>query len=97
MSNSPPTFGTDPGLHSDVEWSDHATLHRRNYGGGLIYELTAMRRGTLAELIRHVLRLPERDRKDLVIEKAGDHRLDWVEIMGLSQRPDFPTEAEAAH
>jgi len=90
MSNSPPTFGTDPGLHTDIGWSDLASLHRRNDGGGLLYELKAIRRGTLAELVGYVRSLPEGERKQFVIEKSGDHRLDWAEIMSLANRPDFP-------
>ena len=90
MSNSPPTFGTDPNLHTQVEWGDSATLHRKDDGGGLLYELKAVRRATLAELVRHVMMMPEAERRDYVIEKAGDHRLDLAEIKELAARPDFP-------
>jgi hypothetical protein len=95
MSNSPPTFGTRPGLHSDVGWDDLATLHRRDDGGGLLFEMKAIRRATLAELVRHVRRLPESGRKACVIEKTGDHRLDHVEIMELAGRADFPLDEDS--
>jgi hypothetical protein len=90
MSGSPPTLGTDPKLHSAIGWNDPASLHRRDDGGGLLFELKAMRRGTLAELVRFVRTLPEAERKHYVIEKAGDHRLDHAEIRWLAERPDFP-------
>lgn len=90
MSNSPPTFGTDPNLHTHVEWGDSSTLHRRDDGGGLLYELKAVRRATLAELVRHVMMMPKAERREYVIEKSGDHRLDLAEIEELAARPDFP-------
>jgi hypothetical protein len=96
MSNSPPTFGTDPALHSGIEWSDFATLHHRDYGGGLLFEFKVIRRGSLAALVRHIMRLPESDRRNYVIEKAGDHRLDLAEIEELASMPDFPGEEDKA-
>ena len=44
----------------------------------------------LAELIRFVMHLPEGERRDYAIEKAGDHRLEWPEITALAKRADFP-------
>ncbi|MEO6716837.1 MAG: hypothetical protein ABIM50_06265 [Novosphingobium sp.] len=90
MTNTPPTFGTDPALHSQIDWNEFATLHRHDDGGGVLYALKAMRSGSLGELVRQVQSLPEAQRKDYVIEKTGDHRLDFVEIAGLANRPDFP-------
>ena len=90
MSNTPPTFGTDPNLHSHVDWNEFATLHHRDDGGGVLYALKAMRSGTLAELVRQVQSLPESERRAYVIEKTGDHRLDHVEIKELAGRTDFP-------
>ena len=90
MSNSPPTFGTDPRLHSGIEWSDFATLHHRDYGGGLLFEFKVIRRGSLAALVHHVMRLPVGMRRNYVIEKPGDHRLEMAEIEELSRRSDFP-------
>ncbi|MGE3693319.1 MAG: hypothetical protein AB7F98_18235 [Novosphingobium sp.] len=90
MSGSPPTFGTDPSLHGEVNWDDAAALHRRDDGGGLLYDMKAVHRGTLAEVVRHFMLLPEADRRSYVIEKAGDHRLDWAEVAELAARPDYP-------
>ena len=90
MSHTPPTFGTDPNLHADVDWDEFATLHHKDDGGGVLYALKAIRSGTLAELVRQVQSLPAADRPDYVIEKTGDHRLDHVEIAALASRPDFP-------
>ena len=73
-----------------IEWNDAASLHRSNDGGGLLSELKAVRHGTLAELIHFVMTLPESERANYVIEKAGDHRLSAGEILALSRRPDFP-------
>lgn len=89
MSNSPPTFGTDPDLHSGIGWNDPATLHR-NSGGGLLHELSAVKRGTFGELVRHVMSLPAGERSAYCIEKPGDHRYDAGEIAQLAARPDYP-------
>ena len=90
MSNTPPTFGTNPNLHSHVDWYEFATLHHRDDGGGVLFALKAIRSGTLVELVRQVQSLPESERKDYAIEKTGDHRLDHFEIRELANRPDFP-------
>lgn len=90
MSRSPPTFGTVPALHTGLSWSDFATLHHRDYGGGLLFEFKVIRRGSLAALARHMMRLPLGERRNYVIEIPGDHRLDFVEIEALTKRPDFP-------
>jgi hypothetical protein len=90
MSKAPPTLGTDTRRHSEIGWDDFATLHRFDDGAGVLYALKAIRRGSLAELVRHVIRLPEAEQKNYVIEKTGDHRLDWLEIRRLAALPDFP-------
>ena len=92
MSDTPPTFGTVPGLHSGPGWNDPVTLHRRDDCAGLLFEFKALRRGSLAEMVRDVMRLPPGMRKHYVIEKPGDHRLDHVEIEKLAGRPDFPVD-----
>ncbi len=49
-----------------------------------------LRSGTFAELIRHVMLMPEDERAQYCIEKAGDREYHVAEVAGLSQRPDFP-------
>lgn len=85
----PTTFRAEPD-DGGFDWNESASLHRSNDGGGLFSEFKAARHGTLAELVRFVVSLPEEDRKDYEIEKAGDHRLTPGEIMALSRRADFP-------
>lgn len=87
MSN-PSTFKAEP--HSGPGWDDYAALHRSNDGGGLLSDLKAVRHGSLAELIRFVVSLPDDEQGDYTIEKAGDHRLGIGEILALSRRSDFP-------
>ena len=89
MSNSPTTFRAEPAGARGIDWDDAAALHRGN-DDGVLAELTAVRHGTLAELIRYVAALPEEDRVGYSIQKAGDHRLNLGEIMVLSRRSDFP-------
>lgn len=89
MSNAPSTFRAESGQDVHFDWDDAAELHRRG-DDGLLSGFKAVRRGQLAELIRFVMHLPEQERRDYAIEKAGDHRLEWPEITALSRRTDFP-------
>jgi hypothetical protein len=89
MSTSPSTFKAEPG-NSRIDWDDPSSLHRGDDGGGLLHDLKTLRHGTLAELIRFVLTLPEEQQPRYAIEKSGDHRLSIGEILALSRRPDFP-------
>jgi len=89
MSN-PSTFKAEPNGASGPDWGDHASLHRSNDGGGLLSDLKAVRHGSLADLIRFVVNLPNDEQDHYVIEKAGDHRLSIGEIRSLSRRADFP-------
>lgn len=87
MSN-PSTFKAQP--HTGAGWDDTASLHRSDDGGGLLSDFKAVRHGTLVELIRFVLTLPETERSRYAIEKSGDHRLSIGEILALARRSDFP-------
>ncbi|MFM6930625.1 MAG: hypothetical protein ACKOUT_00095 [Novosphingobium sp.] len=89
MSNTPPTFGTDPALHGGIGWNDIGSLHR-SADGGVLLEVSAIRRGSLAELVKFVTLLPAAEQADLVIDKPGDHRFTHAEIMKLAARDDFP-------
>jgi hypothetical protein len=89
MSN-PSTFKAEPSGNAGPAWDDHAALHRKSDGGGLLNEFRSVRQGTLAELVRFVISLPESERHLYVIEKAGDHELPIGEILALSRRADFP-------
>jgi len=89
MSHSPATFGGEAARGPGVEWDDAATLHRAD-DAGVLSALTALRAGTLAELVRHVALLGESERGAYVIQRLGDHRLEVKEILELYARPDFP-------
>lgn len=73
-----------------VDWDAYCTLHKADDGGGVLDAVKSLRKGTLAELINYVMLLPEEERRSLVIEKAGDHRLTYSEVAALSRRDDFP-------
>ena len=74
----------------DVAWDDHAVIHRKSEGEGLFNALKGLHRGTLAQMVAMIASMPETERGDFVIEKAGDHRLETPEIMALAQHADFP-------
>lgn len=90
MSDSPTTFQGEPGGVPGIGWNDAAELHKCEDGGGLFHRFLTIRRGTVAELIRFVMSLPEDDQPNYAIDKSGDHRLNIGEIRTLHRRADFP-------
>ena len=90
MTDHPSTYKAEDTHSKGVEWDDRAALRRKNEGQGLFDAAKALKRGTLAELVRHVMMLPEAERSDYVIWKAGDHMLTACEIASLAARDDFP-------
>ncbi len=74
-----------------IDWDAYCSLHKADDGGGLLDAAKIIRRGSLAELVRFVMLLPEKERSEYVIEKAGDHRLGFGEIAALARRDDLPS------
>ncbi|QFT78058.1 hypothetical protein [Erythrobacter sp. THAF29] len=90
MSDHPSTFKGTPLETGKHAWDDRAALHRADDGDGVLDGMKALRRGTFAEMIRHIALLPEEERGKYVIEKAGDREYSAEEAVALSQRDDFP-------
>lgn len=90
MSDHPSTYEGTPEDTAGVNWADRAALHRKNEGDGVLDGATALRRGTFADMIRHMMLLPESERSDYVIEKAGDREYSAAEVASLSQHSNFP-------
>ncbi len=91
MADHPSTFDGTPVKSGEHAWQDRAALHAKNDGDGVLDGAKALRRGTFAELIRHVAMLPEDQRGKYVIEKAGDREYSAEEAVALASRPDFPS------
>ena len=91
MADHPTSFRGDGVVSTDIEWEDRASLHRLGYGSGLFSGMTVLSRGTLREMIRLVMRMPEDRRGEYVIQKKGDRRFDYADIRALYARDDFPT------
>ena len=90
MTDHPSTFSGDPTHTPGIEWNDRAALHAKGDGDGLFDGAKALRRGTFAEIIRHLMLLPEDERSGYVIEKAGDREYSAEEASALAGHPDFP-------
>ena len=90
MTDHPSTFKGTPEKSGKLQWDDHAALHRADDGDGVLSDMKALRRGTFAEMIRHLMLLPEADRSNYTIEKAGDRVYSAVEAAELAARDDFP-------
>ncbi|MEE4152525.1 MAG: hypothetical protein V2I27_00030 [Erythrobacter sp.] len=92
MADHPSTFNAESLRTGSHAWEDRAALHARNDGDGLLDGAKALRRGTFAEMIRHLAALPEEERRGYVIEKAGDREYSAQEAMALASHPDFPAK-----
>ncbi|MBI1401823.1 MAG: hypothetical protein GC147_01235 [Porphyrobacter sp.] len=92
MTDHPPTSGGLTNQSGSHAWDDRAAIHAKDDGGGLLDGGKALTRGTFAEMIRHLVALPEAERRGYVIEKAGDRRYSAQEAMALASRPDFPAQ-----
>jgi hypothetical protein len=90
MTDHPTTFRAEPGGDERLDWDDRASIHHADDGGGVLDGMKALHRGTLAQMVTMVRNMPEDRRSGLVIEKAGDRRIDLPEILALAEREDFP-------
>jgi len=90
MTDHPSTFQGESGASDGIDWDDHATVHSVSDGQGVLDPLKSLHRGTLAEMVALVSRMPAEERAGLAIQKAGDHLLGPAEIMALAARDDFP-------
>lgn len=86
----PSTFRAVRTNPEGIAWDDHASVHKKDDGGGVLDSMKGLYRGSLAEMVALVSHMPENERDGYVIQKAGDHRLGAGEIMALAQREDFP-------
>ena len=91
MSDHPSTFGSGTTPSGEQAWADRAAIVPANEGGQLS-EGVPIRRGTFAEMIRHLAQLPEGEREGYVIQKAGDRIYTAAEAMALASEPGFPAE-----
>ena len=90
MTDHPSTFHADDCHRAGIQWDDRAELHREGDGDGVLDGAKGLRTGTFAELIRHMMLMPEGDRSQYYIEKLGDREFHHEEIVELSARSDFP-------
>lgn len=77
-------------MRKQINWQETVALHLADDGGGLFDELKALRRGTLADLVRYIALLESPERERYEIERVNDHRMKTEEIMDLYGRADFP-------
>lgn len=89
MTDHPSTYHGDP-KNTGFDWDDRAALHRKDDGDGVLDGMKAIRRGTFAEMVGHVMALPEEEREKYVIEKAGDREYHAGELPELAARDDYP-------
>lgn len=90
MTDHPTAFGDAPEETGHTEWDDRAAIHAVDDGRGLLDGAKALQRGTFAEMIRHLMRMPADARSDYLIQKAGDRAYSADEAARLASSPDFP-------
>ncbi|MCX9148718.1 hypothetical protein [Erythrobacter sp. WG] len=91
MSDHLSTFGGGTTPSGEQAWADRAAIVPAAQGAQLS-EGVAIRRGTFAEMIRHIAQLPEGEREGYVIQKAGDRIYTAAEAMALASEPGFPAK-----
>ena len=91
MTDHPSTYRADDTHRAGIQWDDRASLHRNDDGGGVLDGAKGVRSGTFADMIRHLMLLPEDERSGYHIQKAGDREYHLPEIETLAAREDFPT------
>jgi len=90
MSENPSTIQGNPANPADAGWDDAASLHKSEGGGGVLHGFKTLRNGTLVELVRFVMSLPDDQQQNYAIEKEGDHVMQIGEIRELARRSDYP-------
>ena len=90
MTDHPSTYKGEDCHRPGIQWDDRASLHHVGDGDGVLEGAKGLRSGTFAELINHLMLMPEGDRADFYIEKAGDREYRADEIAQLAARDDFP-------
>lgn len=92
MSDHPSTFGGSTAPSGQEAWEDRASLLRAGQDTSLPGSETPLLRGTFAEMIRHLVQLPEEERQAYVIAKSGDRTYGAKEAMALASQPGFPAK-----
>ncbi|MFU7528326.1 hypothetical protein [Qipengyuania sp. ASV99] len=91
MDDHPSTFEGTPVPSGKHAWQDRAAIHPKNDSGGVLDGAKALRRGTFAEMIRHLASLPAEQRSGYLIKKAGDREYSAQQAIELASRDDFPS------
>lgn len=90
MADHPTTYDAEPAQTGQIAWNDRASLHRADDGQGVLDGGKGLISGTFAQIINHIMLLPEGERSQYVIQKAGDRAYTAAEAERLAARSDFP-------
>ena len=90
MTDHPSTYKAEDTHRPGIQWDDRAFLHHVGDGGGLLDGAKSIRDGTFADLIRHIMMMPEDSQKNYYIQKAGDRKFEYQEIVNLYNSEAFP-------
>lgn len=92
MTDHPTASGDTPTTIGNIEWEDRAAIHAADDGQGVFDGSKALRRGSFAEMIVHLMQFPAEVRDQYLIQKAGDRAYSAAEVEALARRDDFPAQ-----
>ena len=92
MVDYPSSFKAEGTNRVGIQWDDRAFLHAVGDGDGVLDRAKAIRSGTFAELVGQIASMPEKERREYYIQKAGDREFFADEIVALAKRDDFPSK-----
>ena len=90
MVDFPSSYKAEGTNRVGIQWDDRAFLHAAGDGDGVLDRAKSIRSGTFAELVAQIAALPEEERREYYIQKAGDREFHADEIVALAAREDFP-------
>ncbi len=93
MTDHPSTYKADDTHREGIQWDDRAFLHHVGDGDGVFDSAKSVRDGTFADLISHLMMMPEDSAKNYYIQKAGDREFQYPEIVNLYNSDTFPRKS----
>lgn len=77
---------------TEIGWDAPAQVQERDdCGSDLNYHFNVLHKGTLAQMVAHVMALPLAERARLVVDAGRAGTFSVTEVAALASRPDFPS------
>lgn len=90
MTDHPSTFNGETTGLDEAMWEDRASIVAAGPDAPLGEGGATLMRGSFAEMIRHITHMPENERRNYIVRKAGDRIYTAEEAVALAGAPNFP-------